>query len=74
MAFIVEEKNEVATFIIAIQVLLMRSKTKYIYTYISSLWKKTTCIINELQDKNIYLHYRRRRQHVEFVVQEKMKV
>ena len=34
MAFIVEEKNEVATFIIAIQVLLMRSKTKYIYIHI----------------------------------------
>ena len=28
MAFIVEEKNEVATFIVAIHVLLMRSKTK----------------------------------------------
>ena len=27
MAFIVEEKNEVATFIVAIHVLLMRSKT-----------------------------------------------
>ena len=73
MAFIVEEKNEVATFIIAIQVLLMRSK-QYIYIYISSLWKKTTYIINELQDKNIYLHYGRRRHNVEFVVQEKMKV